>query len=306
MKTVLILTDGKAGHENQSKAFARSLGCAFDLRKVSFRSRLAKALSYPLDRLGIGSEDLFALEGAIERGRYSAVVGAGSGTFYAVKSVARKLGIASAAILYPRGYRISGFGCVMAPAFDNPAKADNVVELPVNLVAADEEFYARGVGEFSVRHRQSKDAVAVIVGGANRRSTMTGSWMRGELERVFAENRGCEFWVTTSRRTPPEVEAVIDSFPFDYKLVYSRDRFNPIPAFVRLARRLYVTAESTGMLSEACTFGSAEVYALDNLTAGNHKYRRFVDSLSAGGYLNGAKKVDLSVCFERARQLLGI
>ena len=31
MNKALILTDGKAGHENQSKAFARALGCDFDL-----------------------------------------------------------------------------------------------------------------------------------------------------------------------------------------------------------------------------------------------------------------------------------
>ena len=51
MKTVLVLTDGKAGHENQSKAFARSLGCGFELCPVRFRSRFHKLASYALDRL---------------------------------------------------------------------------------------------------------------------------------------------------------------------------------------------------------------------------------------------------------------
>lgn len=53
MGKVLILTDGKAGHENQSKAFARALGCEFDLVEIHFRSKLAKALSYLLDWLGV-------------------------------------------------------------------------------------------------------------------------------------------------------------------------------------------------------------------------------------------------------------
>ena len=112
--------------------------------------------------------------------------------------------------------------------------------------------------------------------------------------------------MTTSRRTPPDVEAVVDSFPFDYKLLYSKDHFNPIPAFVSLARVLYVTAESTGMLSEACTFGTAEVHALDNLKSGPHKFRRFIDDLTSAGHLNGARKIDLSEQFARARQLLKI
>jgi mitochondrial fission protein ELM1 len=194
----------------------------------------------------------------------------------------------------------------MAPVFDNPKSAENIIEIPVNLVSGDDEFYEKGVAEFSQRHQCNNNAVAVIVGGPNRCSTMTVEWMRGELEKVFAANRGFEVWVTTSRRTPPEVEALVDSFPFDYKLIYSRDHFNPIPAFVKLAKRLYVTAESTGMLSEACTFGSSQVFALDNLAGGNHKFRRFLDRLADDGYINGDRKADLSVCFTRARQLLGV
>ena len=78
--------------------------------------------------------------------------------------------------------------------------------------------------------------------------------------------------------------------------------FNPIPAFVSLAQTLYVTAESTGMLSEACTFGSAEVRILDNLNPGPHKFRRFAESCAA----LGAKKIDLSAPFAAAKSLLGL
>ena len=53
MGKVLILTDGKAGHENQSKAFARALGCEFDLVEIHFKSKVHKTLSYFFDRLGI-------------------------------------------------------------------------------------------------------------------------------------------------------------------------------------------------------------------------------------------------------------
>ena len=67
-----------------------------------------------------------------------------------------------------------------------------------------------------------------------------------------------------------------------------------------------MTAESTGMLSEACTFGSAEVVALDNLNPGPHKFRRFVDDLRKGGYVDGNRKVDLSAQFARAKRLMDI
>ena len=325
MNKVLILTDGKAGHENQSKAFARALGCEPALLPVKFKSPFAKALSYLFDWLGILTlkvlqdikfpDDLQASDSGLHAtSRYAAILGTGSGTFYAVKSLAKRLGVPCGVVLYPRGYRLAGFDCILAPAFDRPDAVTNVIPIPANLVAADAAFYEAGVKAFRERYTPSgQPAVAVIVGGPNKCSSLSADWMRAQLEKIFARYKPAsggpqaarhEIWVTTSRRTPPDVEAVIDSFPFDYKLLYSRDHFNPIPAFVSLARVLYVTAESTGMISEACTFGTAEVHALDNLKSGPHKFRRFIDDLTAAGHLDGARKIDLSEPFARARALL--
>ena len=334
MKTVLILTDGKAGHENQSKAFARALGCEFELVEVHFKSKFHKALSYLLDRAGVRTMKL--LSTAVDCGRMQskpvAVIGTGSGTFYAAKAMARKLGVKCGVVLYPRGYDIPSFDCVLAPAFDRPKKAANVIEISANLVANDEAFYAKGVEAFLEKRgrdapapkegvvlvsgagapRPRVPAVAVIVGGPNKCSTMTAGWMKTQLDAIFnsntqtRQNSKTEFWVTTSRRTPPAVEAVVDSYPWDYKLLYSKEHFNPIPAFVKLAKRLYVTAESTGMLSEACTFGAAEVVTLDNLKPGPHKFRRFVEDLRKGGYVDGNRKIDLSAQFARAKALMGL
>ena len=312
MNKVLILTDGKAGHENQSRAFARALGCEPELLPVRFKSSFAKALSYLLDLFDILTLRLFepfsqSHDQAISQSSgFRAVLGTGSGTFYAAKALARRLGVPCGVVLYPRGYRLDGFDCILAPAFDRPDNVPNVIPIPANLVASDAAFYEAGVKAFLERYTPSdRPAVAVIVGGPNKCASLTADWMRAQLEQIFAKYKpDHEIWVTTSRRTPPDVEAVVDSFPFDYKLIYSRDRFNPIPAFVSRARILYVTAESTGMLSEACMFGTAEVHALDNLKPGPHKFRRFIDDLAAAGHLNGARKIDLAEHFKQAKQLL--
>ena len=304
----IILTDGKAGHENQSKAFARALGLDFVLVPVKFKSRFAKAMSYLYDRLGVSSTRLLeGLDNLDSLGKPRVVLGTGSGTFYAAKALAKKLGAKCGVVLYPRGYDLASFDCILAPTFDNPAKRANVVEIPANLVANDAAFYEKGVAAFRERYSGAADnLVGVIVGGPNKCSTMSVEWMKARLDEIFAANPGAQLCVTTSRRTPPEVEALVDSYPWTYKLIYSRDHFNPIPAFVQLAKRLYVTAESTGMLSEACTFGTAEVVALDNLKPGPHKFRRFVENLRRGGYVDGSRKVDLSAEFARARALMGL
>ena len=313
MQKAIVLTDGKAGHENQSKAFARAIGLDFELVPVKFKSPFHKALSYLFDRLGIRTVGLLqGLDDILHSStppltHSSTVIGTGSGTFYAAKALARRIGAKCGVVLYPRGYALSSFDCILAPSFDNPAERPNVVEIPANLVANDAEFYEKGVASFAARHTGPTDnLVGVIVGGPNKCSAMSADWMKARLDEIFAANNGAQLCVTTSRRTPADVEAVVDSYPWDYKLIYSKDHFNPIPAFVKLAKRLYVTAESTGMLSEACTFGSAEVVALDNLNPGPHKFRRFVENLRAGGYVDGCRKIDLSAQFARARGLMGL
>ena len=324
MKAIL-LTDGKAGHENQSKAFAHALGLDFELVPVKFKSPLHKAMSYLLDFIGIRTLRLFpssllqatqppnhpttepSNHPTTEPPNHLTIIGTGSGTFYAAKSLARKIGAKCGVVLYPRGYRLSSFDCILAPSFDDPAMRPNVVEVPANLVATDADFYEKGVAAFRERYNGATDnLVGVIVGGPNKCSTMTPEWMKARLDEIFAANKGAELCVTTSRRTPPAVEAVVDSYPWAYKLIYSKDHFNPIPAFVQLAKKLYVTAESTGMLSEACTFGSAEVVALDNLKPGPHKFRRFVENLRREGYVDGNRKIDLSAEFAKARELMGL
>ena len=310
----IVLTDGKAGHENQSKAFARALGLDFQLVPVKFKSPFHKMLSYLFDGMGIRTVGI--LQGLDELlhsstpplTNTSTIIGTGSGTFYAAKSLARRIpGAKCGVVLYPRGYQLSTFDCILAPTFDNPAKLPNVVEIPANLVANDADFYEKGVAAFKERYQGETDnLVGVIVGGPNKCSSMTVEWMKSRLDEIFAANKGAQLCVTTSRRTPADVEALVDSYPWSYKLIYSKDHFNPIPAFVQLSKRLYVTAESTGMLSEACTFGSAEVIALDNLKPGPHKFRRFVENLRLEGYVDGCRKVDLSAEFARARELMGL
>ena len=310
MDKILILTDGKAGHENQSKALVRAMGFEFDVVRTTFSFPGAKAFSYVFDNIGVRSCALFRLEKKIScSDGYRAVVGTGSGTFYAVKATAKRLGVKSAVVLYPRGYNMKSFDAIFAPCFDRPAKAANIIEAPANIVANDVAFYEAGVKAFLENGGalpSNRDAVSVIIGGPNKRSSMTASWMKEELDNVFASNKGALFWVTTSRRTPADVEKVVESYPWDYSLIYSKNHFNPIPAFVSLSTKLYVTAESTGMLSEACTCGAARVEVLDDLVGDGGKYRRFVSSLVEGGYVGGSRKIDLSAQFARAKELLGL
>jgi len=309
-KRILIVSDGKAGHENQSRALCESLGATMAVARVVYASRAAKALSYACDRLGIRSRSLYDITPF--EGAFDAVIGTGSSAFYPAKLVARKLKIPVGVILYPRGYRLDNFDCIVAPSFDRPKPAPNLVSIPVNLTHTKPAFYEQGVQDFLQRHKPQRPSVGIIVGGPNSFARMDTDSMAREFDRIFAATEGCERWITTSRRTPHAVEDLVDRLPFDYKLVFSRDQFNPIPAFVMLCETLFVTSDSTGMISEAVTRGSSRVEALMNLHRTRSKFSRFVQDLVAAGAVhvfdgtigNARTKLDLAPSIRRVGDLL--
>lgn len=306
---LLIISDGKPGHEQQSRALCAGLGCAFTVVRAGYAHRVLKGLSYLFDASGLDCAKIFTLEGPLPSGPFSAVVCAGSTAFYPGRVTARRLGVPVIAVMSPRGYRLGAFDCIVAPGFDALPPRGNVVATPVNLTQTDPGFYARGVAGFEARHHRDpgRNAAGVIIGGNNSFTRMTADSIRGQLEKVFAATEGMQRWVTTSRRTPPEVEDVVRGMPFDYRLLFSEDHFNPIPAFVMLCDTLFVTSDSTGMLSEAVSHGAARVEVLMNFSRAGSKFERFIKALEADGHAHrfdgtlGAarRKVDLAPIFQK-------
>jgi len=262
MKRALVISDGKPGHFNQSVAFCKHLGLDYEVLEVAYKSRRHKALSYLLDRLGIYSETLFS-NFKFQVSNFNLIVSTGSTTYYANKLLAKELGLPNIGILYPKGYRL-GFSHIFCPFYDHPPKRKNITELPLNLCAANDVFFVEQAVGFKTRHTPQKPAVGIIVGGPNAVSEMDPVETEQQLERIFEATEGMERWITTSRRTPKTIEAVIDGFAFDYKLINSRDPYNPVPAFIHLCDRLFVTSDSASMVSECASFGQAKVEVLMN------------------------------------------
>ncbi len=263
MKHALIVSDGKPGHFNQSIACCKHLGLDYEILEVAYKSKIHKACSYLLDHLNIYTETLLTSSLQPSISAPSLIISTGSTTYYANKLLAKKLGLPNLAILHPKGYRLD-FTHIFCPAYDHPPNRKNITELPLNLCVADEAFFNEKTNEFKLSHAQKKPAVGIIIGGSNAVSVMDATEIKQQLKRVFESTEGMERWITTSRRTSKQVEAVIDGFDFDYKLINSRDPYNPIPAFIQLCDRLFVTSDSASMISECASFGTAKVDILMN------------------------------------------
>ena len=169
---ILILTDGKPGHQHQAEAFAALRGCRYRLVPVRFRGRAAKALSYLFDRFGLYVAGLLSAE--VPPGTFRAVVAAGSETYYAARTVARRLGIPVVAVMLPKGYRYD-FDLIVAQVHDRPPKRDNIVALPVNICRVE----PRGI----VTAESGARYVSVILGGDNKVFAMDAEALRRALPR---------------------------------------------------------------------------------------------------------------------------
>lgn len=275
--TLLILSDGKPGHLNQVLAFADLLGLHSEVRRVRFAFPGAKGLSYLLDRFGLLLPALFRVDGALPAA-CCAVASAGSATYYATKALGRRLRVPTAAIMLPRGYRYD-FDLIVAQEHDRPPRRSNLLVLPINL--------CRPRPQGLIEARPGRRSVALVIGGPSRHFRMEVSALRRQLETIFELFPDADLMVTTSRRTPPEVEALLEAFPFVRSVVYSREPINPIPDFLALSDYVFVSEDSTSMLSEAVSFGRARVEVLPlTATGARNKVGRMVAELAERGCLH--------------------
>ncbi|MDB4470686.1 mitochondrial fission ELM1 family protein [Deltaproteobacteria bacterium] len=291
-KRLLILSDGKPGHLNQSIAFARHLGCEYDVLPVAFRSRIAKGFSYFADRLRLRLEFLFTNKPI--SGSYGAVVSAGSETYYANRVLADKLSIKSIAIMLPKGYRYD-FDLIVAQQHDDPPQQRNIISLPINLTYVDPQGLVQPEG--------GRKYVSVIIGGDSKQGVLEAGPLREQLRKVFELFPEHDFWVTTSRRTSASVEAVLREFSWNRAVYYSQEKINPIPDFLAHCEYVFLTADSTSMISEAVSYGQSCVEILSPAEEGKGgKFYRMMECLQEAGALrrfdgtlhSANKKIDLS------------
>jgi len=274
MKHLLIVSDGRKGHENQSVALAKYLQRPYDIIKVNGAFIGSKLLGYLGDKMHIHLKN-FVVEGDVPQKDYSAVIGTGSSTYSAVKYLARRYQARSVTMMLPKGYRYD-LDLIFAQTHDNPPKRNNIIEVPANFAFVEPQ----GI------YQPKKQAVGIVIGGENGVFRFDLKKLQAQLERIAALYDSYEIAVTTSPRTSKAIEALVSAFGFDYEVRYSQDPINPIPDFLAHCERVFITADSTSMISEAVSFGKAHIEVLPLRSTKENKFDRFIDQLEQGGYLH--------------------
>ncbi len=270
MKRILIISDGKPGHLNQSIAFCKIKDVSYDILEVKFKSKFHKALSYFFDKLGYYTDFLFDDYKKYYGDFYDAVISAGSGTYYFNKYISKKYNKKAIALMLPKSYKYKDFYYIIAQEHDNPVRQDNILTLPLNLSFPREKGYVKKIEE--------KKSLAIIIGGDNDVFDMEHELIKDELDDIFEKYPDYLKYITTSRRTSKEIENLINEYKFDYKLIYSQEpNINPIGDFIAVCDEFFITTDSTSMLSEVRANSNAKINIIDlDSKKENTKYHRLV------------------------------
>ena len=271
MKRILIISDGKPGHLNQSIAFCKIKDVSYDILEVKFKSKFHKALSYLFDRFDFFTDFLFDDYKKYYFDFYDAVVSTGSGTYYFNKFIGQKYNKKSIALMLPKSYKFKNFYYIIAQEHDNPVRLDNILTLPLNLSYPKEKGYVKKV--------EDKKSLAVIIGGDNDVFNMDYELIKDELDYIFENYPDYLKYVTTSRRTSKLIENLVDKYKFDYKLIYSKEpNINPIGDFIAVCDEFFITTDSTSMLSEVRANSDAKINIIDlDSKKENTKFHRLVN-----------------------------
>jgi len=274
LNKILILSDGRAGHLNQSIAFVKCMNAEYEIVSINFRSKWLKWLSIIFDKLHI-STDLLYSQYTIENAKYDMIVSTGSSTYYLNKFLSQKLHSKSIAMMLPRGYRLN-FDLIFAQMHDNPPKARNIKEIPANFANVE----PKGI------YKPKGPSIGIVIGGNNKYFTFSEEKLKIQLDLIKKHYQGYEIAVTTSPRTSLNVNHLIKEYRFDYTVIYAETPINPIPDFIDQCETLFITGDSTSMISEAVSWGSANVEVLPLESRGENKFTRFAAFLEREGYLH--------------------
>lgn len=251
---LLVVSDGRTGHENLALGVAETLGLKPEIKRVrtdGFWAALAPYGPPPPGSVGPNGT-------AFAPPWPSIVIGVGRCSMPYLTAIRKASGGASFVMaLQNPVISPKNFDLVWAPAHDR-LEGDNVIStvtgphrLSAQAVAAAGVEYSRQLAGFPEKK------VAVLIGGptpAYRFAEMEARLLCAQLDQL---GQDIGFLITTSRRTPKEVSQVVQAWARGRKAKFwsGEEGPNPYLGYLGVADAIVVTSDSANMLGEAASTG---------------------------------------------------
>ncbi len=231
MAHILIVSDGKAGHQNQSLGLAEAL--------VRLRPGLSIRQMAPMSG--------FRAVIAMLSGHYSSpsdkpvlIIGAGHGTHLTLLVLKRRWRVPGIVLMKP-SLPLFLFDLCLIPAHDQPPKRRNVIVTrgALNRVRPGAKEVGTGL---------------ILIGGPSKNN----GWDEQQLVEQLRDlvKRSARYWIlTTSRRTPASTVGKLQSIDGIEVLPAEETESGWLPEKLAAAEQCWVTEDSVSMIYEALSAG---------------------------------------------------
>ncbi|MDD5586595.1 MAG: mitochondrial fission ELM1 family protein [Alphaproteobacteria bacterium] len=317
--TCWVVTDGKAGMENQCLGLAEALGLKPIVKRIKLRTPWRQLTPF----LRHGLRWAFSPEGdpvappwpdlLIATGRHSVPA-----SLYVRRSTLKN-GAARTFTVQLQNPVIdpSRFDLVVVPRHDE-LTGPNVMTTRGALHRVTPEMLKSEGEKFLPQIKDlPRPWLGVLIGGSNSVYSLTPREMMPLAAQLaeLAKTSGGSLIVTPSRRTGEANLAILqDSLKDVPHLIWDGTGTNPYYGILGLADAFFVTGDSVNMVSEACTTGKP-VHVIE-LAGGSDKFRRFHQSLRDDGLTRPfmgkleqwayAPLNDLQLVAERVKTMMGL
>ena len=327
LRKVVILSDGKKGHLNQSLSVFEKIresrhefgysdtDTEQKIIEASYKSgskRILMAILAPMishfclfrSRLMRYCLTAECYE-EIKKTYADIVISCGSSLAAANVLFSRENCAKSITIMKPSLISARNFDIAIIPEHDRPGRRENIVRtigMPNSISSKRIESDLKCLERMA--ELGNKKNIGVLIGGDNKNYSIEASLVEEVVEKVAAAARelGANILVTTSRRTSDEVsnllKAKLGGSGLAKLLIIANER-NPewaVGGILGASSVVVVSGESTSMLSEAASSGK-HVIAFrprrKSRAGSNNKHEAFLNKLSSEGFIHLSEIKDL-------------
>jgi mitochondrial fission protein ELM1 len=280
------LTDDRAGHNAQTIGLLERLQTPYQKVPIqySWRAKLPNRLNGPLTHLNADSRHFIqqALNGSLDIMPPKMVVGCGRRIAPILRYIKQQSPeTITIYLMWPDSTQ--GLDLIIVPAHDKPPLGDNIIETsapltaitPKRLDAARQTAYQHFV-------HLPKPWVSVCIGGSIGGMKFTLDDWRQMLARAQKLAKGGSLLITTSRRTPYEVEIMLaqEVTGPSHLHCYQAGGYNPYLGFLACADAICVSGDSLSMCADATnTAKPVFIFTPKNIQASKHtaQHQAFYD-----------------------------
>ena len=309
-KDILILSDGRPGHLNQSLGLVERLPVSFEVCSVKYRTKLCRLLALLLAQFEFKAEKLLkwllskeSFEG-LKRQRPEIIVSTGSYCAPVNILLSNLFSAKKVVCMLPGGLSPEKFDLVILSLHDKVKvkNSENILTLLGAPNRINRDFLEQKARELKQKHSITKSRViGVFIGGNSGQCELNEEPVRKMITSLkkYALETGSSVLVTSSRRTPEKVEKVLKEELSEWSgcellLLASESNENPVPGILGSADLIFVTEDSFSMVSEAASAGKPLIVLHVDRKAGKRlKYEEVLNLMKTRRHILRAGSDDL-------------